>query len=104
MIQDCMQKLRKDSLSINTLKKGTIKKMAIKHMREQKGIGKDKFPETIIYAINTLNTYKTTYKESINKNKKKHIQQGNENKNENTQELPNDMEKKYTFSTIEANY
>ena len=73
-------------------------------MPEQKGIGKDKLPKTIIDAINTLYTYKTMHKESINKNKRNHIQQGNENQNENTQESSNSMEMKYTFSTIEGKY
>ena len=41
----------------------------IKHLREGKGIGKDEFPKTITDAINTLNTYMTTKKESINKKK-----------------------------------
>ena len=73
----------------------------LKHLGEQKGIRKDKFPKTIADAINSLNTYKTTHKESINKNKRNHIQQRNENQNQDIQELSKNMEMKYSFSTIE---
>ena len=53
-------------------------------------------------SINTLNTYKTTHKESASKKIKKKNDKGNENKNEYTQESSNNIEMKYTFSTIEG--
>ena len=52
--------------------------------------------------INTLNTYQTVHKESVKKNKMNQIQKGINNKTKKTQELSNNMEMKYTFSTIEG--
>ena len=42
----------------------------LKHLRKREDIGKKEFPKTIVESVNTLNSYKSTHKETSNNNQR----------------------------------
>ena len=72
----------------------------IKHLRERKGIGKDEFPKTMVSAINTLNTYKST-QSSNSYNSKAQVKSDSQNRHI-TNVNNNEEGLKFTFMNIEG--